>query len=293
MGGHAYQNTNPEELGRRLQASGPMGFIMSVYATLERLERPYYFTDCVPDFLLANEDKAAGTFLEAYNTMYGDGEHPKSFVATPHAIVHQYRKRPARMGGRGTTDSAAGSRRQVVPHEVWLSDRPLPESPAFEDEKPDVQEHVQAILGDGRRPPLWDSIEQVPDLIRPHVSEDGQTLMYVTKWEYDVYVDFVCLATTGTWAEQMVTDLEYILQTFHHRWYTGSSQLTGYHVQTIVGAPPEIRPTLYKGVSARTITWRLRQTVGYAMPAQLVREIRIELHGRGPGGDELLGELEF
>lgn len=274
MGGHAYQNTNPEELQRRLQASGPMGFIMAVYATLQMLNRPYYFTDCPPSFLLVNEDAAQG-FGQAVAGMYDVGEIPKAFLEIPHAIVHQYRKRPAKMYGRGTSDSSGHSRRQTVPHEALYTDRPLPD---IEPDDGTVEhETKRALVPDGIRPPLWDSIEQVPDLIRPHVKPD--TLMYVTKWHYDVYVDFVCLATTGTWVEQMTTDLEFILQTFHHRWYSGASNITGWHVETVTGAPPEIQKKLYDGVSARTITWRLRQTQGFAMPAKVVEDIKLLVHG--------------
>lgn len=275
MGGHAVQNTNPSELGRRLQVSGPMGFIAAVHTTLQHLERPYYFADAPPEFLLANKDASAqgGGFEQAYRKLYGEGEHPKSFVATPHAIIHQYRKRPAKLSGRGTTDSKGHLRRQTVPHEAIYHDRPLPDSEPLEE----IDYEYLPWDGDDRRPPLWESEEHIPDIIKPYVKE--KTLMYVTKWHYDVYVDFVCLATTGTWVEQMTTDLDLILHTFHHRSQTGSSNLHGWHVETITGTPVHLQDELYDGVHARTISWRLRQTVGIAMPAHMVRKIMLDVHG--------------
>lgn len=278
-GQHAQQNTNPSDLGRKLQVSGPLGFIAAVHQTLGRLGRPYYFADCVPDFLLANKtglDPAA--YEAAYSASYGgaggagaDGAGGEGrFVATPHAVVHQYRKRPAKLFGRGTADTSGHLRRQTAPHEAHLHDQALP------DVEPD--EHVQPWMGDGRRPPLWDSIDHVPDLIRDEVLKNP--LMHVTTWHYDVYVDFVCVASTGTWAEQMVTDLEYILHTFHHRSATGGSNLHGWHVETVVGAPPAVEKKLWDGAVARTITWRLRQVVGHALPAHVVEEINVDLYGR-------------
>jgi len=270
MGARAHTNTNPMELGRRLAASGPMGFIAAVYNTLRRLGRPYLVADRAPEFLLASGDLSQ--FGEMYRRAYPEGETPGVFLQVPHAIVHRYEKQPARMTGSISMRRVASTGHQLRSYQVEVHGRPLPDTPPLD-------EAVESLLvdwrGDEERPPLWNALEEVPDIIRPYVEQNP--LVEVAVWHYDVWVDFVCLATTGTWVEQMVTDLELILHMLHHRSLSGASNLHGWYAGTTTQVPQDMVGMLAPQVVGRTVSWRLRQSVAYAMPAVLLKEIRLEL----------------
>ena len=285
MSFNASANTNPDELRRRLQASGPIGFILSVYETLKKLGRPYYYAGAVPDWLLSNKNEAANdAFQAAYREHYNVAEVEKSFQAVPHVIVHQYRMYPANVRTSGTTDSPAGARRQKTPNNIFIHNRPLPGSSLLPDAayEYDGQDPrlVPAFSDTGQTPPLWDSLDSVPDLIRDYVTPD--TVCYVVPWEYDVFVDFVLIAANMHLLEQMHTDVMYILRTFHDRVHTGASNLTGFFYQSASGAPPSIASSLRGDYPTRTITWRLNQGQAYAFPVQELNEIYVGLYGRSP-----------
>lgn len=277
----AQDNTNPEELRRRLTASGPMGFIAAVYYTLEKLGRPYYYTRTVPSWMLANADPdMSNPFAAAYQSIYPPTETEKAFQATPHVIVHQSRMYPANRRTAGTSDSPGGARRQKTPTDVIYHDRPLPSSTNdllidYDANQPTLQ---RALLATGRVPPLWDSIEAVPDIIRGDIQED--TVCAVMPWEFDIFVDFVLMAANEHLLQQMIDDLMYILRFFHDRHFTGASNLAGWFVQSVSGAPGEIASKIRGDIPAHTITWRLKQGIAYAFPVQRLNEIYVDLYGR-------------
>lgn len=273
------------EVNRRLEAGGPLGFIMAVHQTLERFDRPYYYTAAVPHWLSAKKSdeeskEDPSTFQEDY-AEFEQGQSPKRDIkSVPHCIIHQYRKYPAKRRFSGTSDSPGGSRRQKTPDRVIYHDRPIPSDPEIEEDPDERSSHQKAFSRDGKKPPLWDSKEQVPDLIREHVDEDTQ--MYVTPWVYDVFVDFVMVAGNRYVLHQMETDLMAILRTFHDRSAVGASNLAGWFHQSVRGAPPNIDSGLRDDYPARTITWRLQQTEANAFPIAELNDIRLELHGEEP-----------
>lgn len=272
-------NTNPNEIPAHvLRAQGPFGFITSVFNTLQRFDRNYYFGAEVPHWFTMSDDGSISEegFQAGYSNLYPDAEEETQFLQTPHSIIHQYRVYPASRRGTGTRDSASGSRRQKTPNQVLIHDQPLPESQGvFEEPEGRTLIASSPFSTTGERPPLWSSKDDVPDLLRDHIDEN--TVCYVYPWDYDVYVDFV-IATPNVWLlEQMRRDLLLILRTFHDRSQTGQSNLSGFFYQDVPGTPPGI--DIPKSVPTRTITWRLKQTEAYAFPAKLVDKIRIELHG--------------
>ncbi|RME29040.1 MAG: hypothetical protein D6800_03235 [Candidatus Zixiibacteriota bacterium] len=276
MPASAHRNTNPTELGQRLQAQGPIGFILAVYHTLRRLGRPYYYGAAVPPWFAAgktgNVDWQTETFQEAYANLYQDLQEEIVQLQTPHTIIHQYRMYPATRRFAGTSDSPGGARRQKTPAGLYFHERPLVTSP--ENERVQLQQ-LPALSDTGRTPPLWSSIDQVPDIIRPFVQED--TLCYVTTWLYDVFVDFVLVAANMHLLEQMHKDFLLVLRTFHDRSHTGDSNLTGWFYESRSGAPSPIDKQLDSSTPVRTVTWRLLQTEAYAFPHQLMEDIRMEL----------------
>lgn len=265
------QNTNPDEIRRRLQANGPMGFIISVYNTLQKLGRDYHYAGHVPDWAKANTDQG---FAEFYRGLYG--ESPKHFEEVPHCILHQYRQYPANRRYPGTRDTPSGSNRQKRPSEILFSDNVLNGNYIEEENN---KGFTQPAIGKGdRRPPLWSSKEDVPDIIREHIEED--TTCYIAPWQYDVFVDFCLVGGNSVVVERMQRDLMLILRTFHDRSQVGDSNLTGWFYKSIPGAPSPLSESIdTKQYHARTLTWRLLQTEAYAFPAKVLEEIDIEIHG--------------
>lgn len=272
-------NTDPRELQRRLQASGPMGFIISVYETLKKYKRPYYYTGGVPEWLHANLDNTSTElFTQAYGKSFSVEEAPKGFVDTPHAIIHQYRMYPSNVRYAGTTDAPTGARRQKTPSNSVYHDRPLPGSSLqrdiFVEYDNVIPNAVRALRDTGEQPPLWDSKEQVPDIIRDYVEEDS--ICYVWSWKYDVFVDFTLVAANMFLLEQMHNDLLLILRTFHDRAHSGASNLTGWFYGSVSGAPTEVSNHLRGDYPVRTITWRLQQTVANAFPIAELEDIALQ-----------------
>lgn len=273
------------EVNRRLEAGGPLGFIMAVHETLEQFDRPYFYSASVPPWLLSREsdgesEQDPSDFQQEYADFEEGGVPKRDLKTVPHCVIHQWRKYPAKRRFSGTNDSPTGARRQKKPDQIIYHDRPLPSDPDQED----VQERSETVSNtfarEDPKAPLWDSKEQVPDLIRDHVDEGTQ--MYVTPWVYDVFVDFVLVAENLYLLEQMETDIEMILRTFHDRSTVGASNLAGWFYQSVPGSPPEVSDQMRGDYPARTITWRLQQTEAYAFPIAELNQIRVELYGDTP-----------
>lgn len=274
-------DTDPEKT-RRLHSGGPAGFVLSLKQTLERLDRPYLFAGSVPHFLMArsSDSEQDVAFSDRYEDLK-DRSPRRDLTAVDHAIIHQSRKYPADTGSGTPSDSPRGAGKQKTPMDSWTHSRPVPsEEPSDGESQEGESEGVRpAVDGDAHeRPPLWDSMEQVPDLIRDHVEPD--TLMYVTVWEYDVFVDLALVAANQHLLTDMRRDLLTILQTFHHRWATGASNLSGWMHQMVDGAPSEIEDDLRGDFPRSTITWRLEQTEAYAFPLRELETIEMNVHGR-------------
>jgi hypothetical protein len=271
MSTSAQQNTNPDAYKHRLHSNGAMGFIESVYNTLGRLGRPYYFSSSPPRHFLANASTEDVSFEQLYGTRYADGEQPHSFVQTPHAIVHSYEQKPARMGARPSNrTSMMGAQR--TPTASHSAARAVPSQGA----QPDSKE-VRPFY-DRNLPPLWPNMEAVPDFLQDHIDGD-HTRMTVAKWEYDCWVDFCLMATTDTWLEQMAHDLRYILKAFHHRYNTGDSPVTGWEGRDRPGCPGHLSDKLMPEYPCRTITWQLKFVQAVATPVGLLDEISVDIIG--------------
>lgn len=270
---HVAENTHPGETARRLHAGGPLGFILSVYETLRRLDRPYYYSAAVPRWLQASESegerKESKDFASVYNEFEDRELGRRDFRTTRHCIIHRFRKYPAKLRFAGTSDTPNGARRQKRPKETYEHQRPLPASNPH---------HTKAFEAHHTRPPLWDSEDQVPDLIREYVDKD--TVMSVVPWEYDVFVDFTFVAANMYLLHQMEEDLMSILVHFHERWATGGSNLSGYFVSSLPGSSPDLE--LRSDYPARTITWRLKQTQAYAFPSTVLEEIHMDMYNKRP-----------
>lgn len=276
-------DTDPNgENRRRLESGGPLGFIMAVHETLREYDRPYYYSSAVPDWLEAKASDSQAesrNFKEEYQQFRDQDQRRRDLTEVPHCIIHQWRKYPAKTRFAGTTDSPRGARRQKTPRDKINHERPLPEPP---EDRPDESEepkmYRQAYGRESEdRPPLWDSKEQVPDLIRDNVDPD--TTMYVTPWSYDVFVDFVMIAGNQYLLQQMERDFMTVLHTFHQRWATGASNLSGWFYRSISGAAPDFEQEIPDTYPVRTITWRLKQTENYAFPVRDVNEVRLDLYG--------------
>lgn len=277
--GPVISNTDTGEKGRRrLESAGPYGFIKAVHQTLNRLGRPYYYAASVPKWFGAEADAAPpedpnpellGEEVErAQSRSWPD--------PTKQMIIHTFRRYPAKRRYAGTTDSPSGSRRQKTPNQVDYHDRPLP-FPSKDDDEHDTD--LRPATQETRvGPPLWDSIDQVPDMIRDDVDED--TTCYVTTWNFDVFVDFMLVAPNMHDLQQMETDVELILRTFHSRFESGASNLTGWFYEAKDQAPTGIDDDRLDDCPTRTITWRLKQTVGYAFPVNILNEIHADIHGK-------------
>lgn len=274
-GGVPVETTTEPETRRRMQAGGPMAFILALKQTLERLNRPYLFSGAVPYELQAAAADAQNTsagFEERYEEMR-DQSPRRDLRQVPHAIIHQYRQYPAKTGEGTPSDSPAGAGRQKKPLTSFYHDRPLPNSPREDDAQ------LRPAVGEsGDKPPLWDSMEQVPDMIRPHI--EPETMMYVTMWDFEVYVDLALVAANVHLLTDMKRDVLTILKTFHERWATGASNLSGWFYQLVSGAPPEIDDDLRGDYPAATLTWRLQQTQAYAFPIRELTKIEYSVHGR-------------
>lgn len=272
-----------DAVNRRLSAGGPMGFVMSVHQTLEEFDRPYYYAGAVPEWISAKESDVQSpdeAFEEDYSKFEeGSMGAKRDINNTPHCIIHQYRKYPAKRRFSGTSDSPGGTRRQKTPDQTIYHDRPVPSNPDVP-EDPDERSEKRRALNQHKKPPLWDSKEQIPDLIREYVDED--TTMYVTPWVYDVFVDFVLVADNQYLLQQMETDLMLVLRTFHDRSAVGASNLAGWFYQAVSGAPPEIGSDIPDHIPTRTLTWRLQQTEANAFPVAELNDIRVRLHGDQP-----------
>jgi len=254
---------------------------MAVYNTLKDLKRPYYYTASVPSWLQANSDPAnPEAFAAATESFYKDIEVPKAFEKIPHAIIHTYRMYPANRRSSAIQDGPGGSRRQKTPNSTIYPDRPLPGTDDYIEEEPKNQFQAEALLSTGDTPPLWDSIESIPDIIRPLIDEN--TVCYVVPWEYDVFVDFTLVAANMFLLEQMHSDLMYILRTFHDRHTTGQSNLTGWFYASTSGASPDLHGEPQSELPMRTITWRLKQGVAYAFPVDKLKEVYLRLYGESP-----------
>ena len=281
--GQVQTNSDPKEVNqRRLDAGGPMGFILAVHQTLARLDRQYYFAGAVPRWLQAREsdnerEEESFNFEEEYTRFLENPVNDRDLKRTKHCVIHRWRKYPAKIRYTGTTDSPTGARRQKTPRETIDHDRPLPDE---QDSDEEVQERtdVQAALRPyNDKPPLWDSKDQVPDLIRDHV--DADTKMVVTPWDYDVFVDFTLIAANMHLLAEMERDFMNILKTFHERWATGASNISGWFYSSVPGASPDIKGDIRADFPKRTITWRLKQTEAYAFPIKQLREIQMEIYG--------------
>jgi hypothetical protein len=285
-------NTNPDELDARvLQAQGPFGFITSVYQTLRRFKRPYYYGAALPPWFQGGASSAypstspdavaseiAQSHSLAYEERFPSAEAETLFTTVPHCVIHSYRVYPANRRNAGASDSPGGSTRQKTPSEVYAHDQPLPASGGYNDPDGQIRPDLMGALSDTQgRPPLWESMDSVPDFIRDYVTPE--TVCYVTPWEYDVFVDFVLVAADMWMLELMRRDFMLALRTFHDRSQTGASNLAGWFFQDVSGAPPEVSRKLDGRYPARTITWRLKQTEAYAFPAQIVDDVSLELHG--------------
>lgn len=271
-------NANPAQDIRTLEANGPFGFITSVFNTLRRFDRPYYFGAAVPSWLesgiVNSGNSAIEKYQQEYQQLYQGGMEESIFQTIPHCIVYQYRVYPANKRNAGVNDSPSGSTRQKNPSEAYSHSFLYPEA-AAPIEQTQHAPHIRPAIGPAAGRPLWPSREHVPDIIKPHVTDN--TLMWVSPWEYDVFVDFVLLSGHHPMLELMRKDLMLILRTFHDRSHTGASNLTGWFFKDVSGAPPAVESGISKQVAARTITWRLKQMEGYAFPADIVNNIHIEL----------------
>lgn len=276
--GPVVANTNPaEKERRRLESAGPYGFIKSVHQTLNRLGRPYYYAAEVPRWFGADpeakppEDPVPEVLGEAVEGAQDrDWPDPAKKI-----IVHTFRRYPAKRRFAGTTDSPTGTRRQKTPNQVDYHDRPLP-FPTDEDDNHETDIRPAAKqTRDG--PPLWDSEDQVPDMFRDQIDED--TRCYVTTWNFDVFVDFLLVAPNMHDLQRMETDVELILRTFHSRFESGASNLTGWFFEAKDRPPTGIDTDRLEGFPTRTLTWRLKQTIGYAFPVNVLNEIHTEIHG--------------
>lgn len=277
----AMSNTNPAQLRRRLQASGPLGFLMAVFNTLQYLGRPYFFTSAIPRWLEANAPPAnAEAFAAATQQFYAEQEVPQAFEMIPHAIIHTYRMYPANRRSTGVQDSPSGARRQKTPNQAIYHTRPLPGGDDYIEDAPGERTERGALLSTGKTPPLWDSPEDIPDIIRPLIDEN--TVCYVVPWEYDVFVDFTLVAANPFLLEQMHSDLMYILRTYHDRHNSGASNLTGAFHASTSGVSPDLQGDLQGDLPSRTITWRLKQGVAYAFPVDKLAEIYVRLYGEAP-----------
>jgi hypothetical protein len=276
-------DTNPNGPNRRrLEAGGPLGFIMAVYETLREYDRPYYYSSAIPDWL---EAKASGArsqpqdFSKAYENFQDRDQKRRDLTEVPHCIIHQWRKYPAKTRFAGTSDSPRGTRRQKTPRDKINHERPLPNPPEERPDEANEPEMYRKAFGRDSedRPPLWDSKEQVPDLIRDEVDPDST--MYVTPWDYDVFVDFILVAGNQYLIQQMERDFMTVLHTFHQRWATGSSNLSGWFYQSVSGATSDFDQDIPDRYPVRTITWRLKQTENYAFPVRDVNDVRLDLYG--------------
>lgn len=274
-------NTDPDASDRRrLESGGPLGFIMAVHQTLRMLDRPYYFAGAVPPFLQAREsddEQEDVDFSEEYARFLEEPVKERSLRETEHCVIHQWRQYPAKIRYAGTTDSPTGARRQKTPKEKINHDRPLPNEQDTDDDVADRTQRTGAFAEKYGRPPLWDSKEQVPDLISDYV--DADTAMVVTPWEFDVFVDFTLIAANMHLLAQMEQDFMNILKTFHERWATGASNISGWFYQSVPGSSPDIQGEIRSDYPTRTITWRLKQSQAWAFPIKKLREIQLEIYG--------------
>lgn len=268
-------NSNPDEIEpNRLEAGGPLGFIMAVHQTLRWLGRPYYYAGAVPHFLESNESDSQQEdvdFSEEYARFLENPIRQRDQRETEHCVIHCWRKYPAKIRFAGTTDSPSGPRRQKTPKTKKHHTRPLPTE---DDTDEDVSERTKVV--DAESAPLWESEDQIPDLIRDLV--DSDTKMVVTPWEYDVFVDFTLIAANMSLLTQMERDFMNILKVFHERWATGASNLSGWFYQSVPGPSPDIQGDIRGDYPTRTITWRLKQTEAYAFPIAQLREIQMEIY---------------
>lgn len=277
--GPVVSNTDTDEKGRRrLESAGPYGFIKSVHQTLLRLGRPYYYAASVPPWFGAEADASAPTSPRP--EILGEEVDAADDRSWPdpakQMIVHTFRRYPAKRRYAGTTDSPSGSRRQKTPNQVDYHDRPLP-FPTGEDD--DHEQDIRPATEETRdRPPLWDSRDQVPDMFRDEIDDD--TRCYVTTWNFDVFVDFLLVAPNVHDLQRMETDVETVLRTFHSRFESGASNLTGWFYEAKDQAPTGIETDRLDGFPTRTITWRLKQTIGYAFPVDILNEIHADIHGK-------------
>jgi len=265
-----------------------MGFVFAVHETLKRLGRQYYYAGKVPPFLHADHTDSVGEpipedFESAY-AQFEEGDVPEMRIRqTPHCIIHSFRKYPAKMRFAGTTDAPGGSRRQKMPNDFDYHEDPIPESrtdATAEDYPGSVVEEegrVDAFDENRSRPPLWDDIDQVPDIIRDMMEKD--TTCFVAPYNYDVFVDFSLVAPNLSALYRMERDVSLILYTFHNRAITGASNLAGWFYQSVDGAPPRVEDNLPDQTAVRTITWRLKQTEAFAFPVDNLEEIHLDLHG--------------
>lgn len=273
MSGTVATNTNPTELARKLQSGGAIGFIMAVYETLKKLNRNYYYSMAIPEWIKAvpSPDSQTGQVEPGY---FIDPQTEADATQFPGCIIYQYREYPVNRRRPGAPDNPGGARRQKVPSAMYYSDRPLPES---EPDETDAlrRENVLAFAGEA---PLWKSIDDVPDIIRDHITPE--TKCHVSVWEYDVYVDFILAAPEWHSLINMTADLKLILKTFFERYNTGAHNLVGSFVQSISGAPSNLIGEIRTDVPCRTITWRLKQIEAYAFPTALLDEINLMLSGK-------------
>jgi len=276
--GPAISNTGLEGKDRRrLESAGPYGFIKAVHQTLGRIGRPYYYAAEVPPWFGTDEEASAPTRPVPEIL----GEKPEGPIErewpdpAKQMIIHTFRRYPAKRRFAGTTDNASGSRRQKTPNEVTYHDRPLPEPYEENDEVDEAIRPAAEETRDG--PPLWDSIDQVPDMFREEV--DADTRFYVTSWSFDVFVDFLLVAPNMHDLQRMETDVELILRTFHSRFDSGASNLKGWFYEAKDQAPTGIDTDRLEGFPTRTITWRLKQVIGYAFPVNVLNEIHMDVYG--------------
>lgn len=276
--GPVVSNTDVDEKGRRrLESAGPYGFIKAFHQTLGRLGRQYYYTAEVPSWFGAEPE--GGVPERPTPDVLGEkveGAADETWTdPTKHLIVHTYRKYPAKRRFAGTTDSATGSRRQKKPNEVNYHDRPLP-SEGEGDPGEDAIRPAAEETRDG--PPLWDSADQVPDLIRDEIDEDSRC--YVASFTYDVFVDFLLVAPNMHDLQRMETDVMLILRTFHDRFESGASNLKGWFYQAVDQEPPSLNTDGLGDSPTRTITWRLKQVEAYAFPVDVLNDIHMSVYGK-------------